>query len=97
MEVASALAKTQAEQRSSGQYVVVLPNGQRRTIAAPPDYQPDGSIIEDGIVDWRSRFSLTAEEATFFALKALLPEVVDRAKEDEAGASGDQDNDESAE
>jgi len=71
MEIASALAKERSEQSVRGQYVVVLPNGGRRTIAGPGEREQDGAIVAD-LLDWRKKFSLTAEGAAFIALSTLL-------------------------
>jgi len=76
MEIASALAKERSEQNSRGQYLVVLPNGQRRMITRPGECEQDGSIVAD-LVDWRRRFSLTADNAAFIALSTLFPVDVD--------------------
>jgi hypothetical protein len=90
MEVTSALAKQQAEHASRGQYLIVLPNGQRRTIVGPVEHEPDGSIIAE-LADWRKRFSLTDDDAAFFALSMLFPVDVDARQEVVPAGDGDAD------
>jgi hypothetical protein len=65
------LAKQQKEQKARGDYVVSLPNGQRRTIAAVAESVRESAIVAD-LVAWQSRFSLTANDAVFFALRELF-------------------------
>ncbi len=92
MEIASALAKERSEQSARGQYLVVLPNGQRRTITGPGEREADGSIIAD-LVDWRRRFSLTAEDAAFIALSTLFPADADARQDGQEAPPTDRDVD----
>lgn len=96
MEIASALAKERSEHSARGQYLVVLPNGQRRMITRPGECEPDGSIVAD-LVDWRRRFSLTADDAAFIALSTLFPPDGDAEPRGEDAPSGDRSGNESAE
>jgi hypothetical protein len=71
-----------------------LPNGQRRTISGRAESEPDGSIIAD-LVDWRRKFSLTAEDAAFIALRTLLP--ADAREGVQGEPPGERNDEESAE
>lgn len=96
MEIASALANERSEQIARGQYLVVLPNGQRRMITGSGECEPDGSIVAD-LVDWRRRFSLTADDAAFIALSTLFPVGADAGPRGQETPPADQIADESAE
>ena len=96
MEIASALAKERSEQSARGQYLVVLPNGQRRVITGPGDCEQDGSIVAD-LVDWRRRFSLTADDAAFIALSTLFPVAADAGLRGQESPPVDRNDEESAE
>ena len=96
MEIASALAKERSEQSARGQYLVVLPNGQRRMITGPGECEQDGSIVAD-LVDWRRRFSLTADDAAFIALSTLFPVEAGCRQDARTAPPVDRSADESAE
>lgn len=85
LEIASVLAKERFEQKARGEYVIILPNGRKKTIT-PPDERPREDLAATELVDWRRRFSLTAEEAAFVALSALLPQETDHGTRREAAA-----------
>ena len=76
MEVASVLAKQQAERRLGHQYLITLPNGCRLTLARSKEQDADGAASTE-LIAWRNRFSLAVEQAAFIALSALFPSEAD--------------------
>jgi len=73
VEVAVTLREQQRQQQAAGQYVVLLPSGQRRNLSPPAEPGAEVRIAAD-VSRWRSELPLAAEQLAFVALRALLGE-----------------------
>ena len=88
VEVAVTLREQQRQQQAAGQYVVLLPSGERRNLSPPPEPGADDRIAAD-VSRWQSELPLTAEELAFVALRALLAQEVASHEAMEDGAALD--------
>ena len=73
VEVAVTLREQQRQQQAAGQYVVLLPRGQRRNLSPPTEPGAEARVAAD-VARWRSELPLAAEQLAFVALRALLGE-----------------------
>jgi hypothetical protein len=72
IEVAVTLREQQRQQRAAGQYVVLLPSGQRRHLS-PPTEQPGAEVpIAADVCRWRDQTVLTSDQLAFLALQTLF-------------------------
>jgi len=73
IEVAVTLREQQRQQQAAGQYVVLLPSGQRRDLSPPTEPGAEVRIAAD-VSRWLSELPLAAEQLAYVALRALLGE-----------------------
>lgn len=71
VEVAVTLREQQRQQQAAGQYVVLLPSGQRRNLSPLTEPGAADRIAAD-IQRWRDQTGLTADQLAFLALRTLF-------------------------
>lgn len=78
LEAAAAVRKQEAQHRASGQYMVVLPSGERRSLKSALQEDAEKQVAA-GISRWRTDLSLPADQIAFSVLRVLFVDPPPRA------------------